>query len=94
MATRLKKIVNHQLRGVSTKYLQNYSNWFGQIEDIKNDPKGIQNLKKTLMQRKEAWDTFTNTENDYKDFIKTYSERTYRCPTKKSWKTIISDHSL
>lgn len=94
MATRLKNIVNHQLRGVSTKYLQNYSNWFGQIEEIKNDPKGIQNMKKTLMQRKEAWDTFTNTEHDYKDFIKTYSERTYRCPTKKSWKTIVSDYSL
>ncbi len=30
MATRLKNILNHQLRWVSTKYLQNYSNWFGQ----------------------------------------------------------------
>lgn len=94
MATRLKNIVNHQLRGVSTKYLQNYSNWFGQIEENKNDPKGIQNIKKTLLKRKEAWDTFTNTEHDYKDFIKTYSERTYRCPTKRSWKTIISDISI
>lgn len=93
MATRLKNVVNHQLRGVSTKYLQNYSNWFGQVEEIKNQPKGILKVKKTLLTSKEAWDTFTNTEKDYKKFIKTYSERTYRCPTKRKWKTTINNPS-
>lgn len=91
MATRLKNIVNHQLRGVSTKYLQNYSNWFGQKEEIKNQPKGIQKVGKTLLKSKEAWGTFTNTEKKYKKFIKAYSERTYRCPTKRKWKTSISN---
>jgi transposase-like protein len=91
MATRLKKIVNHQLRGVSTKYLQNYSNWFGQLEGIKDQPKGVRKIKKNLLKEKQVWDAFTNTENDYKEFIKTYSKRTYRCPTKRSWKTNISN---
>ena len=27
IASRLKSVINHQLRGVSTKYLQNYVNW-------------------------------------------------------------------
>ncbi len=94
MATRLKNIVNHQLRGVSTKYLQNYANWFGQMEEIKNKPKGILNLKKTLLKNKEVWNEFTNTEKDYKKFIKKYSERTYRCPTKKRWKTKISNPNI
>ena len=94
MATRLKTIVNHQFRGVSTKYLQNYSNWFGQKEEIKNQPKGIPNIKKTLLKKKEAWDTFTNAEKDYKDFIKTCSERTYRCPTRRLWKTNIANNYI
>ena len=91
MATRLKKVVNHQLRGVSTKYLQNYSNWFGSVEEIKNQPNGIKNIKKTLMKSKDAWDKFTHTEKNYKKFIKGYSERTYRCPTKRSWETNIGN---
>jgi transposase-like protein len=91
MATRLKNIVNHQLRGVSTKYLQNYSNWFGQMEEIKNEPKGFGTVKKTLLKRKGAWGKFTKTEKEYKKFIKAHSERTYRSPTKRTWKTNISN---
>lgn len=93
MATRLKSVLNHQLRGVSTKYLQNYSNWFAQIEGIKNQPEEILKVKKTLLKSKETWDSFTNIEKDYKTFIKTHSERTYRCPTKRRWKTKISNPS-
>ena len=40
MASRLKADLNHKLRGVSTKYLQSYANWFqykegkeGKLED-------------------------------------------------------------
>jgi transposase-like protein len=94
MATRLKKIVNHQLRGVSTKYLQNYSNWFCKIEEIKNKPKEILNVKKTLLKSKDVWDKFATTEKEYKYFIENYSERTYRCPTKRTWKTNISNLNI
>ena len=93
MATRLKDVINHRLRGVSTKYLQNYSNWFGQVEEIKSQPKGVKNIKKTLMRNNEAWDKFNHAENLYKKFIKECSERTYRCPTKRLRKTNISNLS-
>ena len=91
MAMRLKNVVDHQLRGVSTKYLQNYSNWFGQVEKIKKQPDGIKKIRATLMKNKEAWDAFTHSEKNYKSFIKKHSERTYRCPTKRSWGTNISN---
>ena len=94
MATRIKNVVNHQLRGVSTKYLQNYSNWFGKIEEIKNQTNGIREVKKTLLKDKEAWDKFTRSEKNYKKFIKGHSERTYRCPTKRRWKTTINNASI
>lgn len=94
MASRLKSILNHRFRGVSTKYLQNYSNWFAQLEDIKNQKQGIQIIRKRLSANRETWDKFTHIENDYKVFIKLYSEITYRCPTKKRWKTVINNASM
>jgi len=35
LASRLKGELNHKLRGVSTKYLQSYANWFQFIESQK-----------------------------------------------------------
>lgn len=94
LASRLKSVVNHQLRGVSTKYLQNYSNWFAQKEEIKHDKDGFLNLNKKLEQNKKAWGIFTNIEKYYKEFIENYSERTYRCPTKRVWSSIIQNKDL
>jgi len=91
MATRLKKVVNHQLHGISTKYLQNYSNWFGQMEEIKNELKGLHATKNKLLKSKDTWDKFVSTEKEYKEFIEKYSKRTYRCPTKKVWETTVSN---
>jgi len=94
MATRLKKVVNHQLNGISTKYLQNYSNWFGQMEEIKNETKGMQATKKKLLKSKDTWDKFVSTEKEYKEFIEKYSKRTYRCPTKRVWETTVCNISV
>lgn len=91
IASRLKTVVNHRLRGVSTKYLQNYSNWFEQMEAMKDQQLSHHIVKKNLLERKDAWDAFTNTEKNYKTFIKTCSERTYRCPVKRKWVTSISN---
>ena len=94
MANRLKKVVNHQLHGISTKYLQNYSNWFGQMEEIKNESKGILTTKNKLLKNKDVWDKYVSTENEYKEFIENHSKRTYRCPTKKNWKTSVCNVSI
>ncbi|TAJ12580.1 IS1595 family transposase [Marinilabiliaceae bacterium JC017] len=79
MASRLKGIINHSLRGVSTKYLQSYANWF----HLKTKRPKKAMLDEMLLQNKEAWNIHKNKEGIYKRFIKTFSRRTYRCPVKK-----------
>lgn len=90
MASRLKGDLNHKLRGVSTKYLQSYANWFKFVESNK--------IKENLLEdndirlsNKDQWNTFTSIEKQYANFIKKYSIRTYRCPTKRNWKTGLKD---
>jgi len=91
LATRMKTIINHQLRGVSTKYLQNYSNWFALKEEMKLDDNKILRLREKMEQNKKAWGIYTNIEGYYKDFIENLSERTYRCPTKRNWSSTIQN---
>ena len=86
IASRMKSIVNHHLRGVSSKYLQSYANWFAFMERNKNDRELKQKLDQELNQNEENWYIFTNIEHWYKQFIKNRSVRTYRCPTKRVWK--------
>jgi len=51
-ASRLKGIINHSLRGVSTKYLQSYANWF------KLNSSGITNidLNEAILKNKSVCD--------------------------------------
>lgn len=90
MASRLKGDLNHKLRGVSTKYLQSYANWFQFTETHK----GKENLKEDDgmgLSNKDQWNTYTTIEKQYANFIKKYSVRTYRCPTKRIWITGLKD---
>ncbi|MGC9332102.1 MAG: IS1595 family transposase [Bacteroidales bacterium] len=90
IATRLKTIVNHQLRGVSTKYLQCYANWFAFLERNKNHVDCNNNLDQALTNNNQTWNQYTNMEDIYKRFIENLSARTYRCPIKRKWKTQIN----
>ena len=82
LAGRLNTHINHISRGVSTKYLQLYSSYFGYVE------KNIFNVtSRKQINNTKVWDTYTNMENIYKEFIANKSVRTYRCPTKKNWKS-------
>lgn len=94
MASRLKGILNHQLRGVSTKHLQNYTNWIQFNEIGKDKQPAYKVLKQELMNNKDVWDKFTSAESRYKTFLKKKSTRTYRCPTKRKWKTSILNLKL
>jgi transposase-like protein len=87
MASQLKTKVNHICRGVSTKYLQSYANWFHFTESKKGSENIVEEVDKSLGANNKAWNTFTNIEPLYKQFIKSKSERTYRCPTKRHWKS-------
>lgn len=87
MASRLKAKVNHTCRGVSTKYLQSYANWFHFTEAHKKSKNIVEEVDKSLGANHKSWNTFTNIEPLYKQFIKNNSNRTYRCPTKRHWKS-------
>ena len=91
IASRFKGVFNHYLRGVSTKYLQSYANWFGFIEtnSKKSDDAKIYAVDKCL-QNQDGWDIYTSVEVLYENFIKNYSNRTYRCPVKRKWKNQLS----
>jgi len=84
MAERLKTIVNRNLRGVSTKYLQSYANWFALTQEKKSSI----DFEKALLKNSDAWELYTNMEAIYKRFIEKLSQRTYRCPVKKSYKSL------
>lgn len=90
LASRLKGELNHKLRGVSTKYLQSYANWFQFVESHKNKVNLLKD-KDIGLTNKQQWNTFTSIEKQYANFIKKYSVRTYRCPTKRNWKTALKD---
>ncbi len=79
LAGRLNTWINHILRGVSTKYLQLYASYFAFIQQ--NNIELNQHTNDN-----NVWNIFTNIEKMYAKFIENKSVRTYRCPTKKSWK--------
>jgi transposase-like protein len=86
IAERLKKKLNVELRGVATKYLQNYANWFSFTETNKSkDANKLATI--AILEDTNGWDTFTNAESVYKEFIENHSVRTYRCPVSRSWKS-------
>lgn len=90
MASSLKSIVNGTLKGVSTKYLQNYANWY-RIRSKKMD-EGI--MGRMLLQYKDVTSIHLNREAIYKWFIENFSQRTYRCPVKKIYRSAFSPETL
>jgi transposase-like protein len=85
-ASRFDTLLNRTCKGVATKYLQNYANFFSFIENNKNkDTNKIATIN--LLKDCKGWDKFTTAEFRYKEFIENKSERTYRCPVERSWKS-------
>ena len=90
MAGSLKGMINHTLKGVSTKYLQNYATWY-QIMRKKINSK---ELRDKLLKNKDASQLFVNREGIYKWFIENLSKRTYRCPVKKTYQSAVDQEDL
>ncbi|MCK5678033.1 MAG: IS1595 family transposase [Flavobacteriaceae bacterium] len=86
LAGAFKDTVNKSLRGVSTKYLQNYANWFALKEKYKKNKDAVKNMITGCLSNIKAWDMSTNIEKMYEQFLLNHSVRTYRCPTQKRWK--------
>lgn len=87
IAGALKNGINHRLRGVSTKYLQNYATLFSVREKYKQNKNKVKNIIIDCFSNIKAWDMNTNIEKIYEQFILNNSKRTYRCPTNASWKS-------
>jgi hypothetical protein len=90
MASGLKSVVNGALRGVSTKYLQNYANWY-RIRSKKMDEG---EMGRMLLLNKDVTSTHMNREGIYKWFIENFSKRTYRCPVKKTYRSAFDHETL
>lgn len=86
IAGRLDTMLNRIFRGVSTKYLQLYANWFKAEENHKGRTRDI-NLQNEILSKKHTWDLYSNIEKIYEHFIKKHSVRTYRCPQKEKFKS-------
>jgi hypothetical protein len=90
MASGLKSVVNGALKGVSTKYLQNYANWY-RIRSKKMDEG---EMGRMLLLNKDVTSTHLNREGIYKWFIENFSKRTYRCPVKKTYRSAFDHETL
>ena len=80
IAGRLDNLINRTFRGVSTKYLQLYTNWFKFKENNKGEILDTKLVYNNMLSLKRTWDLYTNLEKIYEKFILNHSKRTYRCP--------------
>jgi len=85
MAVGPKTVVNRTLKGVSTKYLQNYANWY----KLRGKNVDAEEMGRILLQNKDAANIHVNREGIYKWFIENFSKRTYRCPVKKTYRSTL-----
>ncbi len=86
IAGRIDILLNRRFKGVSTKYLQLYANWFNYKENNKKQTKNV-DLQNNMLSKKYTWDLFSNIEKVYEVFIRNHSKRTYRCPTLEKYKS-------
>lgn len=73
--------INHCLKGVSTKYLQLYANYF-----ITRENKCFNALSKNYLNQKFIWRIFTQMEEIFKKFLNNCFRQDYYCKIKRSWK--------
>lgn len=86
IAERVDTLLNRRFRGVSTKYLQLYVNWF-KFKENHNGQEGEIDMQNEILSKKHTWDLFSNIEKVYEAFIRNHSRRTYRCPQSEKFKS-------
>ena len=72
-AKNLKTLINIKMKGVATKYLQNYTNWFKLVETLKKVK--LDYFDKSF-DSSIAWFKYQNREINYQSFIRNYSTLT------------------
>jgi len=94
IARLMNTVFNRKFRGVSTKYLHAYGNWVSAINNYQNHKNKIECILKDCISNRKTWDTFTNIERLYAEFIKNHSQLIYKAPTKRKWKAQLWNISI
>ncbi|ABG58452.1 hypothetical protein CHU_1177 [Cytophaga hutchinsonii ATCC 33406] len=71
---KLQRFLDCELKGVSTKYLQGYLNWFMSIENGKREASSV---KSAVMENRVALDIFKQKEKEFQYFLKINGRNNY-----------------
>ena len=71
MDSRLKPWINLHFKGVATKYLQNYLNWFRIKELLKKSKQQVKDFLYKSFFDNEAWFRFKNIETNFEIWLQT-----------------------
>ncbi len=73
----LHTFLNEDLRGVSTKYLQGYLNWYMFIHNVVKKSKKSNVLREVVMKNKVALDIFKQKEKEFQYFLRINGRNNY-----------------
>lgn len=83
----MDKYVRKQMRGVSTKYLQVYSEWIDRLAGIRKVRKEFWAL---LLKNQMAWGRYVNREFHFSEFMKSRAEAVYVKALNREWKSAMN----
>ena len=89
MALELKKIINGKMKGVATKYLQNYANWFKFDTLWQKISNKYENLINHIFNNNYSWDQFICSEFNYHQFLENHTTLDFSNPIKRTWKSCL-----
>jgi len=88
-ASEMNGVFLRKMKGVATKYLQNYANWFIVNKTIKKtDTTSIEAINQYKSKQK-SWDYYSNAEKIYKRFLELFSRLDYINPVKMELKCCL-----
>lgn len=73
----LDNFLNDELRGVSTKYLQGYLNWFMLLQNVIKKSENVIDLKSIVMSNRVALDIYKQKEKEFQYFLKQNGRNNY-----------------
>lgn len=88
-ASEMKNIFLRKMKGVSTKYLQNYANWFIINQKVKKEKTNSIEVINQYKNISKSWTYYTNAEKIYKRFLELFSKLEYINPVKTELKSCL-----
>lgn len=88
-ASEMKGIFLRKMKGVATKYLQNYANWFTINKKAINTKITSAEIINQYKSTQKSWDYYSNAERIYKRFLELFSRLEYINPVKMELKSCL-----